>query len=58
MLFFALATLLSWLVDLATLRMRSDRAKDLEVLLLRRQLAILRRTQARPVRRRSAHGHL
>jgi transposase InsO family protein len=50
MLFFVLASLLSWLVDLATLRFRSDRAKDLEILLLRRQLAILQRAQARPVR--------
>jgi transposase InsO family protein len=50
MLCFALAWLLGWLIDLATLRLRSDRSKELEILLLRRQLAILRRTQARPVR--------
>ncbi len=50
MVFFALASLLSLLVDLATLRFRSDRAKELEILLLRRQIAILRRAQSRPVR--------
>ena len=50
MVFFVLASLLSWLVDLATLRFTSDRAKDLEILLLRRQLAILQRAQTRPVR--------
>jgi hypothetical protein len=47
---FVLATLLSWLVDLATLRVQSDRDKELEILLLRRQLAILQRTQPRPPR--------
>ncbi len=50
MLFYVLAALLSWLVDLATLRLRSDRSKDLEILLLRHQLAVLRRAQSRPVR--------
>jgi hypothetical protein len=50
MVFFALASLLSLLVDLATLRFRSERTKKLEILLLRRQIAILRRAQARPVR--------
>jgi hypothetical protein len=52
MLFCALVSLLSWLIDLATLRVRSDRSKEkeLEILLLRRQLAILQRAQARPVR--------
>jgi hypothetical protein len=30
MLFFVLASVLSWIIDLATLRWRSDRAKDLE----------------------------
>jgi hypothetical protein len=41
MVFIVLATLLSWLIDLGTLRFRSDRDKELEILLLRRQLAIL-----------------
>lgn len=50
MLFFVLACVLSWRIDLGTLRWRSDRAKDLEILLLRRQLAILQRTQPRPPR--------
>jgi hypothetical protein len=50
MFFFVLASLLSWLVDLATLRLRSARDKELEILLLRRQLAVLQRAQARPVR--------
>jgi hypothetical protein len=50
MIFFVLASWLSWLIDLATLRWRSDRAKDLEILLLRRQLALLHRTQSRPPR--------
>jgi hypothetical protein len=50
MLCYALASLLSWLVDLATLRLRSDRSKELEILLLRRQLAMLQRVQQRPVR--------
>jgi hypothetical protein len=50
MVFFVLASLLSWLIDLATLRIRSDRARELEILLLRRQLAILQRTQPRPPR--------
>jgi transposase InsO family protein len=50
MVYFVLASLLSWLVDLGTLRRQSDRDKELEILLLRRQLAILRRSQTRPVR--------
>jgi transposase InsO family protein len=50
MIFFLLASVLSWLIDLATLRFRSDQAKDIEILLLRRQLAILQRTQSRPPR--------
>jgi hypothetical protein len=45
MICFAPASLLSWLGYRATLRFRSDRAKDLEILLLRRQLAIVRRAQ-------------
>ena len=50
MVFFVLATLLSWCIDLGTLRFQSDRNKELEILLLRRQLAILQRTQQRPPR--------
>jgi transposase InsO family protein len=50
MVFFVLAALLSWLIDLGTLRFQSDRDKELEILLLRRQLAILQRTQQRPPR--------
>jgi hypothetical protein len=50
MFFFALASLLSWIVDLATLRFRSNRAKEREILLLHRQLAILRRCQVRSSR--------
>ena len=50
MVFFVLALLLSWLIDLGTLRFQSDRDKELEILLLRRQLAILQRTQPRPPR--------
>ena len=50
MVFFVLATLLSWCIDLGTLRFQSDRDKDLEILLLRRQLAILQRTQPRSPR--------
>ena len=50
MVYLAIARLLSLLVDLATLHWRSDRAKDLEILLLRHQLAILQRAQAGPPR--------
>jgi hypothetical protein len=50
MVFFVLATLLSWLFDLGTLRFQSDRDKELEYLQLRRQLAILQCTQPRPPR--------
>jgi hypothetical protein len=52
MVFFVLATLLSWLIDLGTLRVQADRDKELEILLLRRQLAILQRSQPRPPRLR------
>jgi hypothetical protein len=47
---FVLASMLSWLVDLATLPWQSDRDKALEILLLRRRLAILQCAQMRPVR--------
>jgi putative transposase len=50
MIFAALAHLLALLIDLATCPWRSDREKDLEILLLRRQLAILHRSQPRPPR--------
>src|SRR5579859_2387092 len=50
MVFAALARLLAVLIDLVTTVWRSDREKDLEILLLRRQLAILQRAQARPPR--------
>jgi putative transposase len=50
MIFAALAHLLALLLDLATCLWRSDREKDLEILLLRRQLAILHRSQPRPPR--------
>jgi hypothetical protein len=49
--FFALfAQVLTFLLDLLVLPWRSSREKDLEILLLRHQLAILQRTQSRPAR--------
>ncbi len=45
MILFVLAAFLSWLVNLGTLRLQSDRDKELEIFLLRRQLAILQRAQ-------------
>lgn len=50
MCFAVLASLLSLLIDVATTAWRSDHEKDVEILLLRRQLAILQRTQPRPPR--------
>jgi putative transposase len=50
MIFALLARLFSVLLDLLSLLVRSDREKDLEILLLRQQLRILQRTQARPPR--------
>jgi hypothetical protein len=50
MVFFVLATLFSWPIDLGTLRFQSGRAKEVEILLVRRQLALLQRTQPRPPR--------
>ena len=50
MIFSVLAQLVELLLDLGRLRMRTDQSKDIEILLLRRQLATLRRTQARPPR--------
>ena len=54
MVFLALAQRIGMLLDLGRLPMRTDQSKDIEILLPRRQLAILRRTQARslwPTRR-------
>jgi transposase InsO family protein len=48
MFFALLAQIVSFLLDLVTLPWRSRRDKDLEILLLRHQLAILQRTQPRP----------
>jgi putative transposase len=46
MFFAVLAQLFALLIDVATTAWRSDREKDLEILLLRRQIAILMRVQA------------
>src|SRR5262245_31971762 len=40
--------LLPWLLELVTLRLRSDAFKELEIIVLRHELAILRRTTRRP----------
>ena len=45
-----LAQLLGFLLDLGRVLLGSDQRKEVEILLLRRQLAILQRTQARPPR--------
>src|SRR5512146_498530 len=50
MYFALLAQVISFLLDLLALPLRSPREKDLEILLLRHQLAILQRTQPRPTR--------
>jgi hypothetical protein len=50
MFFALLAQVLTFLLDLLALPWRSPREKDLEILLLRHQLAILQRTQPRPAR--------
>jgi hypothetical protein len=50
MFFSVLAQVVSFLLALVALPCRSCRDKDLEILVLRHQLAILRRTQPRPVR--------
>jgi len=50
MIFSVLAQLVALLLDLGRLLLRTDQSKDIEILLLRRQLAILQRTQARPPR--------
>jgi transposase InsO family protein len=48
------AHLLALLIDLLTTRHRSERAKDLEIALLRQQLRLLQRQQAQPLRLRRA----
>jgi len=50
MFFSVLAQLVGVFLDLGRLGMRTDQSKDIEILLLRRQLAILQRTQPRPPR--------
>jgi hypothetical protein len=50
MFFAVLAQVISFLLAVVALPARSDRDKDLEILLLRHQLAILQRTQSRPAR--------
>jgi hypothetical protein len=50
MFFALLAQVLTFLLDLLALPWRSSREQDLEILLLRHQLAILQRTQPRPPR--------
>ncbi len=48
MIFSILAQLLELLLDLGRLLVRSDQSKDVEILLLRRQLAIVQRAHSRP----------
>ena len=50
MFFAVLAQVVSFLLDLLALPWRSSREKELEILLLRHQLAILQRSQPRPAR--------
>ncbi len=50
MIFFVLQQLLSFLLDLSTVAHRTDRDKDLEILLLRQQLRILQRKHPHPPR--------
>jgi putative transposase len=50
MIFLFLQHLVSFLLDLITVARRSDRDKDMEILLLRQQLRILQRKQPRPPR--------
>jgi len=50
MIFATLAQPFALLIDLVTCIWRADREKDVEIFLLRRQLAILQRTQPRPPR--------
>ena len=50
MFFALLAQIVSFLLDVVGLPCRSDHERDLDLLLLRQQLAILQRTQPRPAR--------
>jgi hypothetical protein len=50
MFFALLAQIISFLLTVVALPCRSNREKDLEILLLRHQLALLQRNQTRPVR--------
>ncbi len=50
MIFFLVHLIVSFLLDLITVTRRSDRDKDIEILLLRHQLRILQRKQSRPPR--------
>ena len=50
MILFMILQVVSILVELFRLGRKSERAKDLEILLLRRQLAIYERKQDRPMR--------
>lgn len=50
MVFSVLAQLLGFLLDLGRVLLGSDQSKEVEILLLRRQLAILQRSQTRPPR--------
>jgi putative transposase len=50
MFFSVLAQLVGMLIDIARLLLRTDQSTEIEILLLRRQLTILQRTQVRPLR--------
>jgi hypothetical protein len=50
MMVFTLARIFSFLLDLTAITWRSDREKDLKLLLLRQQLGILQRTHLQPPR--------
>ena len=50
MIFFLLARIFAFLLDLIAIASRSDHEKDLEILLLRQQVRILQRTHPRPPR--------
>jgi hypothetical protein len=58
MLWSFLAQLLALLLDLLTARRCSDRAKDLEIALLRQQLRLLQRQKMHPPRLRRAERAL
>ena len=48
MLFSLCSAALRWMLELAVLRVRSNQVKDLEIVVLRHELAILRRRSRRP----------